>query len=347
MTWQPKYDITNKILSNIKQIGEVVGEFRGNNLSNSSLVKLQYDARILSSFASTSIEGNPLPLTDVKNIIKNTPAHIRDAEKEVLNYNQALEYIHQKTKSNSLNLSDKEICAIHKIVTNDLMDNIDIGQYRKRPVIIRDPRNVDDIEFIPPDYKDVQKLMDQLISFVNNNINIIDPIIIAALFHKQFVIIHPFMDGNGRTTRLVTSYILSGHGLDLFEIFSFEHYYNQNVTKYFNMVGEFGDYYDIQDKINFTEWIEYFTDGLLDELKRVQKSLPQYQHNVRIEAHHRVILEYIQKHGSITQREYGNITERSLAARKQDFLKLLKLGLIESNGDGRATYYTNVSRETY
>jgi len=65
----------------------------------------------------------------------------------------------------------------------------------------------------------------------------IDPIVLAGLFHRQCVIVHPFIDGNGRTTRLLTTAILGKGGLDLFEIFSFENYYNQNITLDFEKQG--------------------------------------------------------------------------------------------------------------
>jgi len=93
------------------------------------------------------------------------------------------------------------------------------------------------------------------------------------------VLIHPFMDGNGRTTRLATKVLLTQMGLNTFNLFSFENYYNKNVTRYFQYVGERGDYYDLKDKIDFTNWLEYFTEGIIDELLRVQEILPQITTN--------------------------------------------------------------------
>ena len=90
---------------------------------------------------------------------------------------------------------------------------------------------------------------------------------------------HPFMDGNGRTTRLATKVLLTQMGLNTFNLFSFENYYNKNVTRYFQYVGERGDYYDLKDKIDFTNWLEYFTEGIIDELLRVQEILPQITTN--------------------------------------------------------------------
>lgn len=341
MKWQPKYTISNRLLLTIREIGESIGEVKTQSLAPSALAKLELSARELSSYASTSIEGNPLPLTDVKRLLKTKKDTIRDTEREVLNYNDTLQALYQSVRDNRFALNTKTIERIQGQVVKGLMDNPShCGAIRKDPVIIRNPRKVDEIVFMPPDAKDVASLLDALMDFVNGNIGKIDPIILAGIFHRQHVIIHPFMDGNGRTTRLMTTAILGKTGLDLFEIFSFEDYYNRNITRYFKAVGLEGDYYDLKDDIDFSGWLEYFAEGILDELRRVIKLLgEQPKVKPRLEQHHRQILEYIYEHGSITQREYGAVSTRSLAARKLDFEKLLSLKLIETKGIGRGIYY--------
>ncbi len=341
MTWKPEYTISDKLLFTIREIGEAIGEIKGFNLTGKALAELELKARELSTFASTSIEGNPLPLTDVKRLLKTGKEYIRDTEQEVLNYNKALKSLYTSVRSKKFKLNVGTVEKIQKQVVGSLMENpADRGHLRQAPVVIRNPKKLDDIVFLPPDAKDIKALLNGLLAFINKNIGKIDPIILAGIFHRQCVIIHPFMDGNGRTTRLVTTAILGKAGLDLFEIFSFENYYNQNITKYFKAVGLEGDYYDLKDNIDFTGWLEYFADGILDELTRVRKTLPETQSpQPRLEPHHRQILDYISEHGSITQREYGAISERSLASRKLDFEKLLNMGLIESQGTGRGTYY--------
>lgn len=340
--FEPKYKITNKILNDIKQIGEVIGILKSSNINSNNLVKLQIEARALSTYASVSIEGNPLPLTDVKNLLKNAPNQVRDTQKEVLNYNKALQYVNAKVKNGNFKLTHQLIQEIQKMVVLDLLDKEDLGKYRQKPVIVRDPKSLNDIAFLPPNYEDVKGLMNELVEFVSKNQQQIDPIILAGLFHKQHVIIHPFVDGNGRATRLITTALLGNNGIDLFEIFSFENYYNQNVTKYFQNVGVFGDYYEIKDNIDFTNWLEYFVEGILDELKRVEKILQTNikQEEFRLTNHHKQILDFIEKNGSINQSQYGEILNRSLAARKLDFKKLIELGLIESKSKGKAIYYT-------
>lgn len=345
MSWIPKYTISNKLLSTIREIGESLGELKSIHLSDQDLAELEIEARELSSYASTSIEGNPLPLTDVKRLLKTHKENVRDTEREVLNYNKALQSLYADLRSGKFRLDIKTLEKIQGQVVQGLMDDpAHCGALRKAPVIIRNPRKIDEIVFIPPDSKDVKKLIGDLLKFIESNIGKIDPIILAGIFHRQCVIVHPFIDGNGRTTRLLTTAILGKSGLDLFEIFSFENYYNRNITRYFKAVGLQGDYYDLEDNIDFSAWLEYFADGILDELRRVRKTLPEQKGaKPRLEPHHRQILAYIEKHGSITQREYGGISSRSLASRKLDFDKLVKLNLIKAEGVGRGTYYVLTS----
>lgn len=346
MTWMPKYIISNKLLVTIREIGESLGELKSFHLTDQDLAKLEIEARELSSYASTSIEGNPLPLTDVKRLLKSKKEYVRDTEREVLNYNKALQSLYADVHSGKFKLNIKMLEAIQGQVVHGLMDNpAHCGALRQAPVIIRNPRKIDEIVFIPPDSKDVSELTVSLFKFIEGNIGKIDPIILAGIFHRQCVIIHPFIDGNGRTTRLLTTAILGKAGLNLFEIFSFENYYNRNVTRYFKAVGLEGDYYDLKGDIDFSDWLEYFAEGILDELRRVRKALPeQSTPKPRLEGHHRQILDYIEEHGSVTQREYGQISSRSLASRKLDFDKLVKLNLIEVKGIGRGTYYVLVSK---
>lgn len=341
MTWKPNYTISDKLLFTIREIGESIGEIKSFSLTGKALAKLELEARELSSFASTSIEGNPLALTDVKYLLKNKKEHIRDTEQEVLNYNKALQKLYTAVGAKKFKLNIATLEKTQKQVVDGLMDNpADIGHLRQAPVVIRNPRKLDEFVFLPPEAKDVEALTKEMFDFINTHIGKVDPIILAGVFHRQCVIIHPFMDGNGRTTRLITTAILGKAGLDLFEIFSFENYYNQNITRYFKAVGLQGDYYDLKDQIDFTDWLEYFADGILDELRRIRRALPEMlEPKPRLEPHHRQVLDYITEQGSITQREYGQISSRSLAARKLDFEKLRALDLIEIRGVGRGTYY--------
>ncbi len=336
----PKYTVTNKLLGNIKRIAEIVTELNNRSFSKVVLMEMQRRAREISVFSSTSIEGNPLPLSDVKRILKNRPEHIRDSEKEVLNYNKALIDLDERIKKGSVSFNLDLLQHIQKTITAGLIAKHRWGHIRQEPVFVNDPRTRQTI-YYPPDHGEVILLFEEMFEFLKKNAKVIDPLILAGLFHKQFVIIHPFIDGNGRTTRLTTKVLLAKMGLDTFYLFSFENYYNRNVTKYFEKVGVLGNYYDLKGKIDFTAWLEYFTDGIIDELLRVKKELEKeaITPDTVLKEYHQKIIDYIKEKGFITDREYSKLTKRAKPTRNLDFRKLIDLGLIVKAGKGKATYY--------
>jgi Fic family protein len=339
MEFEPKYKITDLLLNNITDINRRVVQLNNKRFPKPILYKLNTEANYISTHASTSIEGNRMELTDVRRILKNSKKNIKDTEREILNYNNALKYLNDCIKQKNINLNNRLILKIHRLVTDKLL--VGNGKYRKDTVVVNNPLT-NEIVYLPPDFKDVKSLMDALLSFVKKKKVNIDPLLLAGIFHKQFVLIHPFMDGNGRTCRLLTKVLLAELGLDTFELFSFENYYNLNVSKYFGLVGEYGDYYELENSIDFTNWLEYFTKGVLEEIIRVSDILenkdltPEY---ILLKDQHRM-LEYIKINGYITDKKYANLTRRAKSTRAVDFNKMIDMELIERKGGGRSTYYT-------
>ncbi|MDP1688679.1 MAG: Fic family protein [bacterium] len=340
--FEPRYQLNTNLLDNIVRIKNLISELNTQKFSDLVLAKFEKDSYAISTHASTSIEGNPIPLTDVRKILKSAPSHIRDTEKEILNYNRALHRLNNVLKKGPA-VSKKIICDIQAMVVDGLIDKKNQGKYRQAQVVVNNPKTRQ-IAFIPSNAKDVPRLMDELIAYLEKEFDSTDPLILAGIFHKQFVVIHPFMDGNGRTTRLITKYLLARMGLDTFQLFSFENYYNQNVSKYFAKVGVLGDYYEMSSRIDFTDWLIYFTDGIIDELLRVQKLLNASIVPMRLAEHEKIIIEYIKKHGSIAKNEYSKITKRAHSTQILDFKRLVDKGVIIKQGKAKATFYTLVNK---
>lgn len=338
--FDPKYKISPKLLENIKRITTLIFELNDKRFSKVVLMDLVKRAHEISAHASTSIEGNPLPLTDVRKILKTHPKHIRDSEREILNYNKALIWLDNVTKKKDLEFDSAFVLKIHELVMQDLMPVSRCGAFRQEPVFVNDPAKRKTV-YWPPDHQNLKTLMKDLLNYIRKHKREIDPLILAGIFHKQFVVIHPFIDGNGRTVRLATKVLLSAMGLNTFNLFSFENYYNQNVSKYFDYVGVKGNYYDICEQIDFTQWLEYFTDGIIDELLRVSKVLAakSITPETILKPHHQKILDYLEQHDFITDRIYSTLTDRAKPTRNQDLNKLIDLELIERVGKGKATIY--------
>jgi Fic family protein len=340
MIFHPNYAITNKMLAYIKEVDRLVNELNHRRFPQVVLVQYQQSAQALSAHASTSIEGNLLPLTEVKKILKNTPQNARDSEREVINYNQALVDLDHQMEHGSIKLTKKLILSIHKKVTQKLLPEFECGHFRQKPVVVNNPMT-HQLVFLPPDAAEVPQMVDDLLTYIDLNQKAIDPLILAGIVHKQLVLIHPFMDGNGRTTRLITKTILAQMKLNTFKLFSFENYYNQNVTKYFSLVGEQGNYYDLADKIDFTPWLEYFVAGIIDELLRVSALLPSLSYNPATEllTDQQKLLKLIAQKGYASDSDYAKISKRAKATRALDYQKLIELGLINRQSKGKNTYY--------
>jgi len=338
--FQPKYTITPRLLENIKKIALTINELNRCSFPKVVLMELERKANSLSAYASTSIEGNPLPLTEVKRILKTHPRQIRDSEREVLNYNKALQDLNELIRRGRVRFDRQLVLKVHSQIMSGLLDKLRCGKLRKEPVFVNDPKSRKPV-YLPPDHGDVPKLMDDLVDFVKGSEGEIDPLIVSGIYHKQFVIIHPFIDGNGRTARLTTKALLAQMGLDTFNLFSFENYYNANVGRYFQNVGVSGNYYEIAAAMDFTGWLEYFTEGIIDELLRVEKEMKtaSITPETELKPHHLKMVEYIKEHGYITDADYARLVKRAKATRNLDFKKLLGMKVIERFGKGKSTHY--------
>ena len=114
-------------------------------------------------------------------------------------------------------------------------------------------------EYIPPEYCDIPGLLDELVSYVNTTDD--HPLIVAAVVHYQLVTIHPFEDGNGRTARLLSGYILDINGFGFNGIGSLEEYFAYDVDEYYSSIqmGLPALYYSGRDNPPHPEiWINYF-----------------------------------------------------------------------------------------
>ena len=281
-------------------------------------------------------------MSEVKKLLKSKPKNIRDTEREILNYNRILEKLNEKIKKGPIEVDIPLICHVQREVTAGLIEKFRSGKLRQEAVFVNNPRSGETV-YWPPDQQDVPKLMAALVGFLKRKRGAVDPLILAGLFHKQFVIIHPFMDGNGRTARLVAKTLLANMGLNMFNLFSFENYYNKNVADYFHNVGLLGNYYEVADRIDFTQWLEYFTGGIIDELFRVKGEL-ELEAEAKspesvLQPYHKKMLNFIGENGFITDRDYSRLTKRAKATRALDFKKLLTMGFIKRFGKGRLTHY--------
>ena len=252
--FEPQFTYTDKIVNYIAEIASAKEV-----ISNAKIIplydtQLKQEALIRSSHYSTPTEGNPLNLDEVETLIKNNQEPTTKAEQEVLNYFNVLNHLDQY--SDEIITCDT-ILSVHKDLTKDLLRNPEYeGKFRDTRVFIGN-LHTQEINYMPPDAYKVPYLVDELLDWLNNSTDEMYPVIIAGILHYELVRIHPFVDGNGRTSRLMATLILSVHKFNINNYFTLDEYYNQDRQAYVDALHSADKNHDL------TNWIEYFCCGVL------------------------------------------------------------------------------------
>ncbi|MGC4059282.1 MAG: Fic family protein [Chitinophagaceae bacterium] len=165
--------------------------------------KIQEALDIEYTYESNRIEGNTLTLLETQMVIekgltisgKSLNEHL-----EAINHNEAIDFIKDIVKNES-ELTESTLKQIHAIVLKSI-DKMNAGVYRTVPVMISGST------FLPPQPYLLNKLMEDYFHFYQENKTKLHPVVLAAEMHERLVTIHPFIDGNGRTSRLIMNLIL-------------------------------------------------------------------------------------------------------------------------------------------
>lgn len=256
-----KVTLTNDILKKISAIDENRFSLKTIELPQVTKNKLRRNSKKRSSYASNKIEGNPLTEAQANEAIeKDAHKHFLKPEQEIRNYFLALNFLEEKLKKKEP-FSKKLLLEVQKIVEKGASKE-KIGLRGEMPpgvlFAVYDSESGAP-EYIPPEYTDIPVLLDELIEYVNTTDD--HPLIIAAVVHYQLVTIHPFEDGNGRTARLMSGYILDYYGYGFNSIGSLEEYFAYDPDEYYAslQMGLPALYYSGRDNPPHPEiWINYF-----------------------------------------------------------------------------------------
>ena len=240
--------------------------------------ELRRAARVRSTHFSTRIEGNRLTLKEAQEVIehKKTSFHGRERDTgEVHNYWNALlkveEWAVRRTE-----FTEALIQRLHAIVEKGKRSRP--TPYRSGQSVIKDSAS-GTIVYTPPEAKDVRKLMSEMAAWVRQaeRSGMPGPII-AALAHYQFVTIHPYYDGNGRTARLIATFLLQRDGYGLRGFFSMEEHHAKHLEAYYASlaVHKRHNYYEGRAQADLTGWIEYFIILLSDVFGRAKEEALKY-----------------------------------------------------------------------
>ena len=256
-----KVTLNNEILKYITEIDKNRYKLSTVKLTRTVVNKLRKNSKKKSSYASTKIEGNPLSQKQVDEVIENDERkHYLKPEQEVRNYFLALNYLEEKAKKKE-KFSKKLILDVQKFVEKSASKE-KIGLRGQMPpgilFAVYDSQSGNP-DYIPPEYVDIPELLEELVNYVNTTDD--HPLIVAAVVHYQLVTIHPFEDGNGRTARLLSGYILDINGYGFNGVGSLEEYFAYDVEEYYDSIqmGLPALYYSGRDNPPHPEiWINYF-----------------------------------------------------------------------------------------
>ena len=265
MAFKPKFTISTKINKALVEIERVRGFLDAIKLKDDWIADMQKKALILESHHSTHIEGTALSLEQAKSILegKKVRGVSRDDEKELLNYKKAMDFI-SKYLGKDDPVSEGIVRELHKILVRGVRgENADPGNYRKIQNYVVNSRTREVI-YTPPGALDVPHLMRKFVEWINKAEDV-SPILVAGIAQFQFVYIHPFIDGNGRTARLLSTLILYKTGYDFKRLFTISEYYDKDRPAYYQAIQTVR-----KNNMDMTTWLEYFVDGLRSQMAEIQ-----------------------------------------------------------------------------
>lgn len=253
--------LTNEILKYITEIDKNRYKVSSVKLPKTVANKLRKNSKKKSSYASNKIEGNPLSESQVDEVIEmDERKHFLKPEQEVRNYFFALNFLEERLHSRE-KFSKKLILDVQKLVEKGASEE-KIGLRGPMPLemlfAVYDTKTGNP-DYIPPEYCDIPGLLDELVEYVNTTDD--HPLIVAAVVHYQLVTIHPFEDGNGRTARLLSGYILDKNGYGFNGIGSLEEYFAYDIDEYYEAIqmGLPALYYSGRENPPKPEiWVNYF-----------------------------------------------------------------------------------------
>ena len=341
--FKPNFRYTNKIVSSLISISAAREIILSSPLIPKWEVSLRREAIIHSAHSSTSIEGNRLSLEHVSKLANGREIMgVRKDKQEVLNYLNVLNNIDNLTKGNSI--CENDILNIHRLVTKNTLDNPDdCGAYRNRYVVVGN-RFTGEVFFRPPQNKDVPSLTKDLAQWVNSKKSKeLEPVIEAGIVHYEFVRIHPFIDGNGRTARVLATFILYQRGFDAKQFFCLDDYYDSDRQAYYRALQSVD-----QNTLDITNWLEYFAEGVNVSIQAVKERVIRLSSErlrkakrgqIALTERQMKIVEFINQNGKITNRDVREMFKLSNRGALDEINKLVELKVLKSTGRGRGLHY--------
>lgn len=204
-------EIDEAIKSKLKKIDSLKTKWQENRpLNKTQIAKMKEYFSLKYTFDSNRIEGNTLSLKETHLVVnegvtisgKSMKEHL-----EAINHSEAVGFL-ENLISEKEPINKRSLLDLHRLVLKSV-DSENAGKYRNLPV------RIGGSEYLPPQPFLLEKLMEDYFFNYNRQRKILHPVLLAAEMHERLVSIHPFLDGNGRTSRLIMNFILLQNGFTL------------------------------------------------------------------------------------------------------------------------------------
>jgi Fic family protein len=330
----PRFQITHRVTAGLTRIERARGFLDAAKLSEDWLATMRSRALLLEAHHTTHIEGTHLTLEQSERLLAGqaVPEADPDDARELLNYRDAFEFVSGYLGDGGP-VTEGLIREIHRRLVAGVRGGAGApGEYRRvqNYVVNSATRQV---IYTPPPAGDVPPLMADLVGWLNTP-GETHPVLVAGIAQFQLVHVHPFVDGNGRTSRLLSTLCLYRAGYDFKRLFSISEFYDRDRTAFYAAIQ------GVRERgMDLTGWLDFFVAGLatqMDEVKdRGQRTIKadvlarKHGLNERQSAALRFLLE----HGKMTIQDFeAQCPTANRRTLQRDLKALVDKGILQDRG---------------
>jgi Fic family protein len=338
--------MTPRIVKLIAEIDEFKGYWKGmEGLPPQILSSMRILATIESIGSSTRIEGAKLSNREVAALLEGLDVRSfrsRD-EQEVAGYARSMQLIHDSY--DEIDLSENNIKYLHKVIMQvSEKDNWHLGEYKKYPNHVGafdSEGNQIGIIFETATPPDTPRLMELLVGTTQERFQDEDihPLLTIADFIVRFLAIHPFQDGNGRLSRILTNLLMLRNGYTFAQYSSHERIVEANKDKYYLALRESQEKLKSLKEFSLT-WMEFFLELLKKQKDDLEAKIERKKKAQRLPELSEKICTLASDHGRITVAFISRELRANRNTIKKHLQYLVKVGRLVKHGRGRGSYYS-------
>jgi Fic family protein len=262
----PRFTITHPITMALTTIERARGFLEAAKLSEDWIERMSQQALLLEAHHTTHIEGTRLTLDEAARLWagEEVLGANRDDVRELLNYRDAFNLVAGYLGSGEP-ITEALIREIHKRLVAGVRGGLaQPGRYRTIQNYVANSRTRE-IIYTPPPPEQVPPLMRELVAWLRTDTEV-HPVLVAGIAQFQLVHIHPFVDGNGRTSRLLSTLCLYRSGYDFKRLFTLSEYYDRDRGAFYNAIQS------VRERdMDLTRWLEFFVEGLATQMNEVKE----------------------------------------------------------------------------